>query len=82
MCTSMIQLSNSISSGVTDIGLVPEGFRPPKTIEIAVLGSAVERQADILGNIDIQSNGNMRLYSSQVFTSVAFRLTACWFVTL
>lgn len=82
MCTSMIQLSNSISSGVTDIGLVPEGFRPPKTVEIAVLGSAAERQADILGNIDIQSNGNMRLYSSQVFTSVAFRLTACWFVTL
>lgn len=80
MCTSMIQLTEPLNSGITDIGTVPEGFRPPKTVEIAVFGSAVERQADILGNIDIQSNGSMRLFSSQTFTSVAFRITACWFI--
>lgn len=80
MCTSMIQLTEPLNSGITNVGTVPEGFRPPKTVEIAVFGSAVERQADILGNIDIQSNGSMRLFSSQTFTSVAFRITACWFI--
>lgn len=80
MCTSMIQLTEPLNSGITNVGTVPEGFRPPKTVEIAVFGSAVERQADILGNIDIGSNGSMRLFSSQTFTSVAFRITACWFI--
>ena len=80
MCTSYISLTNPLSAGVTIIGVVPEGFRPPKTVEIALLGSAIERQNDILGNIDIQSGGNMKLYCSQKFTSVAFRISACWFI--
>lgn len=79
MCTSLIKLSTNIKSGTTIIGTVPLNFRPYKTIEIPVTGASAEVAHTVLCNIDINSDGIIKLYSSVQLTNVDFRINSCWF---